>query len=118
MNQLVISGRLTRDAVVRTAKNGNPYATFCVAVPDSWKREKTYFINCVAFGNVALSIEKNTGKGLRVIVKGSIETRDYTKRDGSKAIATEVNVEQIDFIDFKPKEEEPPEEDEWDGGLF
>ena len=118
MNQVIISGRLTRDAQVRTAKNGTPFATFTIAVPDTWHREKTYFINCKTFGNIALNMEKYTGKGLRVVAKGSLETREYTKRDGSKAVATEVNVDVIDFIDFKEQVEETPEEDEWDGGLF
>lgn len=120
MNNVVISGRLTRDAQIRNTKNGNPYATFTVAVPDTWNREKTYFINCKAFGNVVANISKYTGKGKRVNVMGSLETREYKKRDGSKGIATEVNVEIIDFIDFKDAIDDTPDQDqeEWGDDLF
>lgn len=124
INSITISGRLTRDAVMRTAKNGNPYATFTLAVTDTYNTKKVYFINCIAFGKTATNIEQFTMKGLRLIVRGSLQTRDYTRKDGAKATAYEVAVDEAEFIDFKDREEQEEyveeewDEDEWDGGLF
>lgn len=96
MNSVQILGNLVRDPEVRYTKNGRPVATFTVAASDSYVdnatqevRERTAFINCVAWGKLG----ENVGtlqKGNRVFVEGRLNTRSYEAQDGSKRYITEV----------------------------
>lgn len=112
-NIVVISGRLTRDPEIRYVQaNGNTAVVrFNIAVDKNLSREKKQemesrnqptadFINCVAWGNLGENIVKYTGKGLRVIVNGSIQTGSYEK-DGQRVYTTEVLANNIEFIDWK-----------------
>ena len=64
MNKAVISGRLTRDAVVRYSQGNDPTAVarFTLAVDRKVKRDQNTqsadFISCVAFGKQGEFMEK------------------------------------------------------------
>lgn len=58
------------------------------------------FINCVAWGKVAETINRYTAKGKKVLVYGSIETGSYTAQDGSKRYTTDVLVKRIEILEF------------------
>lgn len=113
MNNVVIMGRLTRDPELRYVQaNGNTAVVrFNVAVDKNLSREKRQemesrnqptadFINCVAWGKLGENITKYTGKGLRVLVTGRIQTGSY-ERDGQRVYTTEVLVGNIEFLDWK-----------------
>ena len=111
MNNVVLTGRLTRDAEVRTLDNNNQVARFTLAVDKGLSKEKKEememqgkltadFINCQAWGKIAENINKYTGKGLRVLVNGRIQTSSYEK-DGQTVYRTDVVVSNIEYIDWK-----------------
>lgn len=110
MNNVVLSGRLTRDAEVKYLDN-NQVARFTLAVDKTLSKDKKQemeiqgkptadFINCQAWGNIAENISKYTGKGLRVLVNGRIQTGSYEK-DGQTIYRTDVVVSNIEYIDWK-----------------
>ena len=102
MNDVKISGRLTRDADIRVSQNGVTCARFNVAVDRSVKRNEEWvkepdFIGCVAFGKTAEFIEKYFSKGKFIIIsKSSIKTGRYEK-DGQTIYTTDVLVEKVEF---------------------
>ncbi|MGY3776452.1 single-stranded DNA-binding protein [Helcococcus sueciensis] len=113
MNNVVLMGRLTRDPELRYVQaNGNTAVVrFNIAVDKNLSREKRQemesrnqptadFINCVAWGKLGENITKYTGKGLRVLVTGRIQTGSY-ERDGQRVYTTEVLTNNIEFIDWK-----------------
>lgn len=113
MNNVVLMGRLTRDPELRYVQaNGNSAVVrFNIAVDKNLSREKRQemesrnqptadFINCVAWGKLGENITKYTGKGLRVLVTGRIQTGSY-ERDGQRVYTTEVLANNIEFIDWK-----------------
>lgn len=113
MNNVVLMGRLTRDPELRYVQaNGNTAVVrFNIAVDKNLSREKRQemesrnqptadFINCVAWGKLGENITKYTGKGLRVLVTGRIQTGSY-ERDGQRVYTTEVLANNIEFIDWK-----------------
>lgn len=113
MNNVVLMGRLTRDPELRYVQaNGNTAVVrFNIAVDKNLSREKKQemesrnqptadFINCVAWGKLGENITKYTGKGLRVLVTGRIQTGSY-ERDGQRVYTTEVLTNNIEFIDWK-----------------
>ena len=112
-NIVALTGRLTRDPEIRYVQaNGNTAVVrFNIAVDKNLSREKKQemesrnqptadFINCVAWGKLGENIVKYTGKGLRVLVNGSIQTGSYEK-DGHRVYTTEVLINNIEFIDWK-----------------
>lgn len=113
MNNVQLTGRLTRDPEIRYVQaNGNTTVSrFTLAVDKNLSREKKQemesrnqptadFINCVAWGKLAENINKYTGKGLRVLIQGRIQTGSYEK-DGQTIYTTDVIVSNVEYIDWK-----------------
>lgn len=104
MNNAILSGRLTRDPEIRYTVENLAIASFTLAVDRLPKRDGTKeadFINVKIFGKQAESCEKHTGKGLRVIVIGRIQTGSYTNKEGNKVYTTEVIADRVEFLDWK-----------------
>lgn len=111
MNKAIISGRLTRDAVVRYSQGNEPkaIARFTLAVDRKVKREQNTqnadFISCVAFGKQGEFMEKFGKQGVKFEISGRIQTGSYTNRDGAKVYTTEVICEDIEFGESKASSE-------------
>lgn len=110
-NIVVLSGRLTRDPELRYLENNNAVARFTLAVDKGLSKEKKEememqgkptadFIQCQAWGKMAESLVKYSGKGLRVLINGRIQTGSYEK-DGQRIYTTEVIANNIEYIDWK-----------------
>ena len=111
MNKAIISGRLTRDAVVRYSQGNDPTAVarFTLAVDRKVKRDQNTqsadFISCVAFGKQGEFMEKFGKQGVKFEISGRIQTGSYTNRDGAKVYTTEVICEDIEFGESKASSE-------------
>ena len=103
INNVVLVGRLTKDADIRTA-NDKQIAKLTLAV-NRMKKDEADFIGCTAFGKTAEIISKYTRKGSRVAVRGRIQTGSYEK-DGRKVYTTDVIIDELQLLD--PKSDEPP----------
>lgn len=103
INVVVLVGRLTRDADMRS-KDDKTIAKFSLAV-NRMKKDEADFINCTAFGKTAEIVEKYTRKGSRVAVRGKIQTGSYTNKEGQKVYTTDVIVDDLQLLD--PKSDEP-----------
>lgn len=111
MNNVGLTGRITKDLELKYTQNGKAYCRFTLAVDRGLSKEKKQeaeangqptvdFINCVAWGKVAETINKYTAKGKKILVNGSIETGSYTVQDGSKRYTTDVLVKRIEILEF------------------
>ena len=111
-NIVVLSGRLTRDPELRYLENNNAVARFTLAVDKNLSKEKRQemeskgqptadFINCQAWGKMAESLVKYSGKGLRILINGRIQTGSYKKDDGSTVYTTDVIANNIEYVDWK-----------------
>ena len=110
MNNVILSGRLTRDPEVRHSQNGNEekvVARYTLAVDRIYSKEnQADFINCVEFGKLAEFAEKYFYKGIKLIVRGRIQTGSYTNRDGVKVYTTDIIVESHEFAESKRSSEQ------------
>ena len=110
MNNVILSGRLTRDPEVRHSQNGNDekvVARYTLAVDRIYSKEnQADFINCVEFGKLAEFAEKYFYKGIKLIVRGRIQTGSYTNRDGVKVYTTDIIVESHEFAESKRTSEQ------------
>ena len=103
MNKAILIGRLTKD--VETRYSGEmAISRYSLAVDRKRKKDgeqETDFINCVAFGKNGEFAEKYLKKGIKIAVKGRIQTGSYTDKDGKKVYTTDVVVEEHEFCESK-----------------
>lgn len=103
MNQVVLTGRLTKDPELRTTNSDKSVASFTIAV-DKYG-EGADFINCVVWGKQAENLCKYQEKGSLIGLLGRISTRTYDDAKGNKQYITEVVADSIEFLGNKKKEE-------------
>lgn len=120
MNNVTLTGRITRDIEVRKTPNGASVVAFTLASNRRFKSEgqpDADFINCVAWNKIADLMEKYLKKGSKIGVVGRIQTRSYDDKDGKRVYVTEVVADQVEFLENKkdgtttttePAEEEMP----------
>lgn len=110
MNLVVITGRLTRDVELRYSSQKNTAVSrFSVAVNRSFKnadgKYEADFINCVAFGKPAETIEKFLRKGDRISIQGEWRTGSYKTNDGKTVYTNDLNVQKFEFVDSKSEKQ-------------
>lgn len=117
MQQFVCIGNLTRDPELSQAGSGIDLCRFGIAVNRGYtnadgKREVDFF-NVVAWRGLAKNCAKYLRKGSKVGLSGTIQNREYTDKNGDKRSATEIVLEDIEFIMYgtgagRGESEEPP----------
>lgn len=103
-NKVILGGRLTSDPELKTTQSGTAVTTFSVAVNRKVgkdQEQKTDFITCVAWRNTAEFIARYFHKGSCICVTGSLQQRQWQDKDGNKRYATEVIVDEANFVDGK-----------------
>ena len=110
MNNVVLIGRLTKDADLRYTNNGIATANFTLAVERAFSNasgeKETDFINCVVWRKPAETLSSYTKKGSKIAVRGRMQTRNYENKQGQKVYVTEVVVEEFTFLDSKKNSED------------
>ena len=112
-------GRLTRDPEIRTPQNGgNPYTTITIATQvrskDKDGKNKSVFVDAVAFGKSGEILAQYFHKGSRIVVHGEINDISawIGNRDGQAHASVSINVTGFDFVDTKaenePQGQQPP----------
>ena len=109
VNRVVLVGRLVKDPELRKTVSDISFATFTLAVDNRVKEADgtrgTIFIDCRVFRDQAESLVKNTRKGSKVAVDGSLNQRNFERRDGTKGKAIEIVVDSVTFLDPNPNRE-------------
>ena len=105
MNRVVLVGRLTRDPELRfTPGTGRAVASFTLAVNRRFKSQgqpDADFIPIVVWGKIAENTANYVSKGRLVGVSGSIQTRSYEAKDGTRRYVTEVVADSVEFLESK-----------------
>ena len=93
-----IAGRVGRDAELRAAPSGDSGLNFSVAVSRKTKdREDTIWIDCALWGKRAEALAPYVTKGTALTVLGSIDRREFQKRDGTQGFAITCRVSELTF---------------------
>lgn len=105
LNIVALMGRLTADPELKRTSNDIAVTTFTLAVNRSYVRQgeerQTDFITVVAWRQTAEFVCRYFTKGQQMAVDGSIQTRNYTDRDGNKRTAFEVVANNVHFAESK-----------------
>ena len=108
MNMVMIQGNLARDPIIRSTKNGKAVARFTIAAntdfisPQGEKKQRTDWVNVIAWGNWAELVANTCHKGTGVFVSGRYTTGSYDDpKTNQRVWTTEVTA---DFIAPSPRD--------------
>ena len=105
MNKVFLTGRFTRDPESRMGSNSLEVSRFSLACQNDYVTKDgergVEFINCVAFGKTAETINKYCKKGQQICATGRIKNNSYDAQDGSKRYSTDIVVDQFEFLGAK-----------------
>ena len=105
MNKATLIGNLTRDPDQRVTGSGVPVCTFTVAVQRRFANasgeRQADFIGIQTWRGLAESCAQYLGKGRKVAVSGSLQSRTYDDKDGNKRTVLEVVADEVEFLGTK-----------------
>ena len=109
MNTVCLLGRMTSDPELRHTASQVPVTSFTLAVERAFQQKgserQADFIPVVAWRNTAEFICRYFRKGQKIALKGELQTRRYTDKEGNKRTAYEVVADQVYFAG--PKQAKP-----------
>lgn len=118
MNKVLLIGRSTANPELRYTTNNTAVTSFTLAVNRNFKNEdgnkEADFINIVAWNKKAELINQYLKKGDKVGIIGRLQVRNYQNDKGENRRITEVVLEEIEFLQSKPKEESKISEEKVD----
>ncbi len=108
LNNVTLTGNLTRGVDLRYTPTGKPVANFGIAVNRPFKNSagerEADFIDCVVWDKLAELCGQYLDKGSKVGVSGRLQTRNYETSDGQRRKVCEVVCEEIEFLSRKQEE--------------
>ena len=114
-NKVILLGNLTRDPEMKYLPNQTPLTEFGLATNRTWqsqdgqKKEEVCFVECIAFGKQAETLNKYLKKGQSVMLEGRLKFESWQAQDGSRRSKHKVQIETFTFVGGKPeaKQESP-----------
>lgn len=95
-------GRLTKDIELKYSQSGTAYMSNSIACDRKFAKEKTTdFFNIKAFGKTAEAMDKFLHKGSKIFIEGSLQTDEYTTKDGQKKSSVSLYVDSWEFAEGK-----------------
>lgn len=103
MNKVFLIGNLTKDPEMRSTQSGVAVCNFTIAVNRRFRnqqtgQQETDFLNVIAWRQLAELCNKYLVKGRKVAVTGSIQTRTYEAKDGSKRSTFDIVADEVEFL--------------------
>ena len=105
INNVTITGNLTRDPEVKQTGGGMSVMKLGVAVNDRRKNPQTQewedvpnFIDCTMFGDRAAKVAQYLAKGSKVAISGRLRQETWETQDGQKRSRVGVVVYDLEFM--------------------
>ena len=100
-NDITIIGNLTREPELRFTTSGKATCSFGIAVNrrymqnNEWVDAPTNFFNVTVWAQYAENAAASLNKGDRVMVKGRLDFRKYTNRDGVEVTTHDIQADEV-----------------------
>lgn len=105
INMVALMGRLTYEPELKTTPSGVSVIRFQVACDRSYQSQgqerQADFIDCVAWRQRAEFISRYFHKGSMIAIEGSIQTQNYTDKNGNNRKSVEVVANNVSFCGSK-----------------
>lgn len=112
-NSVSLFGRITKDPELRTAGESS-VVNFTLAVNRKRSKGEEHpvadFIQCSAWNRLAEVIEKYVSKGDRIGVRGELQQRKYTDKDGNQRVVYDVHVSDLELAESRSGGNTPVDE--------
>lgn len=109
INNVVLVGRMTRDAELRYTPQNQAVATFTLAVNRNFKNQsgerEADFINVVIWRQQAENLANWAKKGALIGITGRIQTRNYENQQGQRVYVTEVVADNFQLLESRASRE-------------
>jgi len=98
-----MAGRLTKEPEIRVLPNGTTIATINIAVGREYTAQgqarQSDFFNAKAFKGTADFLQKYFHKGMAIYVEGSLQTNNWTDKNGQKRYSTDIMIDKVKFVE-------------------
>jgi len=113
INSVVLVGRLGNDPELTYLDSGMALAKFRLAVQrpprrggeqdggDTGQSQDTDWLDIVTWGRQAETCHQYLKKGALVGLEGRIQTRTWTRQDGTKGYGVEINARRVQFLESR-----------------
>lgn len=105
INMVALMGRLTYEPELISTPNGVSVLRFQVACDRSYQAKgqerQADFIDCVAWRQTAEFISRYFHKGSMIAIEGTVQTSNYTDKNGNNRKQTEVLANNVSFCGSK-----------------
>lgn len=105
INMVALMGRLTFEPELRTTPSGVSVIRFQVACDRTYQKSgadrQADFIDCVAWRQTAEFISRYFHKGSMIAIEGTIQTGNYTDKNGQQRKTVEVLANNVSFCGSK-----------------
>ena len=104
VNKVVLIGRSGGNAELKFTAGGKPFASFLLAVNESFKSrdgersDRVEWFRCVCWNRLAEIAGQYVTTGKLVFLEGRLQTRKYDDRQGNTRKVTEVVVSQLRLL--------------------
>lgn len=112
INQVSITGNLTREPELRSTAGGTAVLSFGIAVNDRRKNtsgqweDVPNFFECVTFGNRATALSDILTKGMKVAIAGKLHYSSWEK-DGQKHSEVDIIANEVELMQNRRPQQEP-----------
>jgi len=117
LNKVSLIGNLVADPISKKMPSGTDLAIFRMATNHAWRDRKTKelqesaeFHHIIAWGKLAMIVNKYLKKGSKVYLEGRLSTRSWQEESGIKRYMTEIIASSLIMLGHKQKQESQPEE--------
>lgn len=103
-NRVILVGNLTRDPELSYTPSNTPVCQFGMATNRRWRdqngnqKEETCFVDLVAYGRSAETLNQYMSKGRSLLVEGRLRYRKWTDKEGQNRSKLDVLVESFQFL--------------------
>lgn len=105
INTVALMGRLTYEPELKTTPSGVSVIRFQIACDRNYQSQgqerQADFIDCVAWRQRAEFISRYFHKGSMIAIEGSIQTQNYTDKEGKQRKSVEVVANNVSFCGSK-----------------
>lgn len=112
INQVSITGNLTREPELRSTAGGTAVLSFGIAVNDRRKNaagqweDVPNFFECVTFGKRATALSDILTKGMKVAIAGKLHYSSWEK-DGQKHSKVDIIANEVELMQNRKPQQEP-----------
>ena len=112
INQVSITGNLTREPELRSTAGGTDVLSFGIAVNDRRKNasgrweDVPNFFECVTFGNRATALGDILTKGMKVSIAGKLHYTSW-ETDGKKHSKVDIIANDVELMQNRKPQQEP-----------